>query len=194
MKLTEEKIRQALSKFKKCKAAETNFVQAAVLVPLFYRDDEFHLLFTQRSSKVTYHKGQVSFPGGVYTKDDPSLLATALRESHEEIGLEPKDVDILGELDDTVTIFSGFVISPFVAFIPHPYPFKINAEEIDYVFDIPLSIFRNKDRCKVEYQIVGNEVFPTYFYEYKGRTVWGATARIINQLVYLLCSECGAPL
>jgi len=194
LKLTEEKIRQALSKFKKCKAADTNLVRAAVLVPLFYRDGEFHLLFTQRSSKVTYHKGQVSFPGGVHTKDDPSLLDTALRESYEEIGLEPKDVDILGELDDTVTIFSGFIISPFVALIPYPYPFKINAEEIDEVFDAPLSIFRNKDSCRVEYQVVDNEVLPTYFYEYKGRTVWGATARIVNQLIWLLCPECGAPL
>lgn len=190
--MTEEKIRQVLSQYKKCKA-NTNLVQAAVLVPLFYRDSELHLLFTRRSDKVTYHKGQISFPGGVHTQDDPTLLDTALRESYEEIGLQAKDIDILGELDDAVTLFSGFVISPFAALIPYPYSFRINAEEIAEIFYIPLSALQDKDNFRVEYQVVGNQVLPTYFYEYEGRVVWGATARIVNQLVELLFPGCGAP-
>ncbi len=164
MKLTKNKIKQVLSRYQKCKVTKMNLVPAAVLVPLFTKDGEFHILFTQRSNKVTYHKGQISFPGGVHTKADSSLLVTALRESYEEIGLEPEDADILGELDDTITLFSGFVISPFVAFIPFPYPFRINTEEIEDMFDVPLLIFKNSDNCRVEYQVVDKEIIPSYFY------------------------------
>ena len=194
LRLAKEEIKQLLSQYQKQKAARTDLVRAAVLLPLFYRDEKCHLLFTQRSGKVTYHKGQVSFPGGVQANDDPSLLDTALRESYEEIGLKAKDAEILGELDDTVTLFSGFVISPFVALIPYPYPFKINSEEIDEIFDIPISALLEKDNLKVEYQIVGNRALPTYFYEYKGKIVWGATARIVIQLLELLAPRWKAPL
>lgn len=79
-KLGKDEIKQILSQYQKQEATEANLVRAAVLVPLFYRDGEYHLLFTQRSNKVTYHKEQVSFPGGVHTKDDPSLLDTAKRK------------------------------------------------------------------------------------------------------------------
>lgn len=184
----EEKIRQALCQHKKCRATQPNLIRAAVLVPLFYRDDELHLLFTQRSNRVTYHKGQISFPGGVHTQDDSTLLHTALRESYEEIGLEAKHVSVLGELDDAITRSSGFAISPFVALIPYPYSFKINTEEIDEIFFVPLSALR--DNFRVEYRVVNNEVLPDYFYEYQGKVVWGATARIVNQLVELLSSGC----
>lgn len=194
LKLGKDEIKEILSKYQKQKATEANLVRAAVLVPLFYWDGKYHLLFTQRSNKVTYHKGQVSFPGGVHTKDDPSLLGTALRESYEEIGLKVEDVEILGELDDTVTLFSGFAISSFVAFIPYPYLFRVNQEEIDELFDIPLSVLSDKNNFRIEYQVVSGRVLPTYFYEYRGRVIWGATARITNQLVGLLFPGCGAPL
>lgn len=194
LKLGKDEIKQILSQYQKQKVTETNLVRAAVLVPLFYWDGEYHLLFTQRSNKVTYHKGQVSFPGGVHTKDDPSLLGTALRESYEEIGLKVEDVEILGELDDTVTLFSGFAISSFVAFIPYPYLFRVNQEEIDELFDIPLSVLSDKNNFRIEYQVVSGRVLPTYFYEYRGRVIWGATARITNQLVGLLFPGWEAPL
>jgi len=193
LKLTEERIRQILSKHEKHKVTDANLVQAAVLVPLFYQGDELHLLFTQRGNKVTYHKGQISFPGGVHAPDDTTLLNTALRESYEEIGLALKDVDILGELDDAVTHFSGFAISPFVALIPYPYPFRINTEEIDEIFSIPLSVLRDKNNFRVEYEVIDNRLFPAYFYEHREKTVWGATARIVNQLMELLFPGCGAP-
>ncbi len=191
LKLTGERIRQVLSKYKKHKAS-TNLVQAAVLVPLFYQGNELYLLFTQRSDKVTYHKGQISFPGGVHAPDDTTLLDTALRESYEEIGLEPKDVDILGELDDAVTLLTSFAISPFVALIPYPYPFRICTEEIDEILSIPLSVLCGKNNFRVEYEVIDNSVLPAYFYEYKGKVLWGATARIVNQLIELLFPGCGA--
>ena len=81
---------------------------AAVLVPLFYVGKELHILFTRRSNKVLYHKGQISFPGGRPHKIDPDFLHTALRESWEEIGLKSEDIQILGELDNTPTITTGF--------------------------------------------------------------------------------------
>ncbi len=193
LKLRKDEIKQILSQYQKQRANREDLVPAAVLVPLFYRDEECHLLFTQRSSKVAHHKGQVSFPGGVKTKEDRSLLDTALRESYEEIGLQAKDVEILGELDDTVTLLTGFVISPFVALIPYPYPFRINSQEIEEIFDIPISTLLEKDNLRVEYRIVGNQALPNYFFEYKGRLVWGATARIVIQLLELLTSEWNPP-
>ena len=105
--------------------------EAAVLVPIFYKDGEYNILFTQRSDQVPHHKGQISFPGGARSEVDASLLDTALRESCEEIGLKASDADVVGELDDTPTTTSSFNISPFVAFVPHPYNFALNPYEID---------------------------------------------------------------
>lgn len=191
--MTKDEIKRILSQHKKQEATDSDLVRAAVLVPIFYRDDEPYLLFTLRSNKVTYHKGQISFPGGVHLQRDPTLLDTALRESYEEIGLKANDVEVLGELDDALTLFSGFAISPFVGVIPYPYPFKVNTEEIDEIFDIPISALKERDNFRIEYHVVGNRALPTYFYEYKGKVVWGATARIVNQLLGLLYPGCGAP-
>ncbi len=193
IKLTKAEIKQVFSHYQKQKATATNLVRAAVLVPLFYQDGEYYFLFTQRSGKVTYHKGQISFPGGVQANGAPSLLGTTLRESCEEIGLKAEDVEILGELNDTVTLFSGFVISPFVAFIPYPYPFEVNSEEIDEIFDISVSDLLKEDNLRVEYQIVGNRAVPTYFCGCKGKVIWGATARIVVELLELLSSGWKAP-
>ncbi|HEX76584.1 MAG TPA: CoA pyrophosphatase [Dehalococcoidia bacterium] len=166
-------------------------VEAAVLVPIFYKEGEYHILFTLRSNQLTYHKGQVSFPGGACSEVDSSLLDTALRESWEEIGLEAEDVEILGELDDVVTT-TGFVISPFIAFIPYPYRFKKNRNEIDEIFDMPLSVLFDKANFRQESQVIGDKAVASYFYEYGGWVIWGATARIVKQFLDVLQFESGA--
>jgi len=107
--------------------------------------------------------------------------------------LETGDVEILGELDDLTTI-TGFIISPFAAFIPYPYDFKKNHCEIDEIFDLPLSALMEKTTLRQEQQVIDGEINTVYFYEYGGRVVWGATARIVKQLVGILQSASGAQL
>ena len=98
---------------------------ASILVPLFCREDSWHVLFTRRTDFVNNHKGQVSFPGGAMEETDPDPLHTALRESFEEIGLKPEDVIVAGELGKVQSI-SGYLIYPYVGIIPWPYTFKIS--------------------------------------------------------------------
>jgi len=131
---------------------------------------------------VDFHKGQVCFPGGTREPSDSSLLQTALRETEEEISLKAKDVEILGEFDDSVTLTSNYVISPFVALIPHPYPLKADGREIREIFSVPLSFLVDEANFKQD----------SYAYEYEGHIIWGATARILRQFIDLLKSESGA--
>ena len=160
-----------------------NYIESAVLIPIFRKDEDYHLLFTKRSETLLHHAGQISFPGGVRSKADATLLDTALRESYEEIGLNPEDADIIGELDDTPTTTSGFLISPFVAFIPYPYRFVPNPNEIIEIFDTSISSLLHEIPVRTEPETINGEPVLDYFYEYDERVIWGATARIVTQLL-----------
>jgi len=177
-----QQIGEILRHRKKKKITGENLRASAVLIPLFYNQGQYHVLFTERSEEVEFHKGQVCFPGGTREPSDSSLLQTALRESEEEISLKAKDVEILGELDDSVTLTSNYVISPFVAFIPYPYPFKVDGREIKEFFSVPLAFLMDEANFKQD----------SYSYEYEGHIIWGATARILKQFIDLLKSESGA--
>ena len=111
-----------------------------MLVPLFERDGELHLLYTTRSAALAQHAGQVAFPGGRHADGDADLLATALRETEEEIGVRAADVDVLGALDPIHTFSSNFLITPFVGRIPHPYAFRPDPREVHDVFSMPLAV------------------------------------------------------
>jgi 8-oxo-dGTP pyrophosphatase MutT (NUDIX family) len=105
------------------------FSHAAVLVPLYKKGEDCHLLFTKRTDRVKYHKGEISFPGGVFDEGDFELEKTALREAFEEVGLKEKDVQIIGVLDDIVTT-TEFIVTPYVGIFPYPYPFQLSKVEI----------------------------------------------------------------
>ena len=175
-----EHITSVLGRYRKKVITDDTLKAAAVLVPLFAREKQYHVLYTQRSDEVNFHKGQVCFPGGTREESDSSLLATALREVQEEIGLNPEDVEVIGELDDITTVTSGYIISPFVGFIPYPYPFRVDRKEIRELFTVPLSALLDE----------GN--FKHYSYEYEGHIIWGATAMISRRFAQLLRSESGA--
>lgn len=161
---------------------------SAVLVPLFLRDGKYRIVFTRRSQHVAHHKGHISFPGGQVSPEDTSLLDTALRETWEEIGLKPEHARVLGELDDTPTITTGFVIAPFVALVPYPYKFVKNPAEIDYIFDVSIESLLHNYKLREESEIFGGEATPVYFYEYRDNIIWGATARILKQLLDMVQS------
>ena len=202
--MVKPKIKEILSQYHKKRIDDGELIPAAVLVPLFYARGEYHLLFTQRNRGLGSHQGQVCFPGGVRQEGDASLVDAALREAEEEIGLAREDIELYGELDDAATLTSGCRITPFVAFIPHPYSFKINPREVEQVFSIPLSALKDERYFKQgqrtaplwaakdegnfdqEYLTAQGQPYPAYFYEYQGHVVWGATAYIVRQLIELL--------
>ena len=159
---------------------------AAVLVPLFVREDTVHVVLTKRTDNVRTHQGQVSFPGGSWEQADMTLRDTALREAHEEVGLDPTDVRVIGMLDDLPTFVSGFVVRPFVAEIPHPYDFVHDRAEVDHVFSPPLAVFADPSRRREEMRERDGVTYPLYYYDVSGNVVWGATARMLVQLVGII--------
>lgn len=179
----EERIRKALSRRKAERTVESGLKASAVLIPIYRSDGEYHVLLTERSDEVVFHKGQVCFPGGTREPSDRTLLQTALRESEEEVGLQAEDVEILGELDDVPTFTSNYVISPFVALISHPRSLTTNGREVRGTFCVPLSFLMDEANFKQD----------SLSYEYNGHVIWGATARILEQLIGLLKPESGAP-
>jgi 8-oxo-dGTP pyrophosphatase MutT (NUDIX family) len=163
------------------------FSHAAVLVPLFQKSGGCHLLFTKRSEEVKYHKGEISFPGGVVDEEDSELISTALREASEEIGLKESDVQIVGVLDDIVTI-TEFIVTPIVGLFPYPYPFEVSEAEIAELIEVPLVSLLDEN-CFGEREILrGSRNEVVYSYQYGKYIIWGATARILKQFLDLISS------
>ncbi len=178
-----EILRRLLSQREKHCILDTNRVPAAVLVPILFREGAYHILFTKRTEIVKYHKGQISFPGGAFEEKDANLLNTALRESTEEIGIKPDDIDVLGELDDTLTQTSNFVITPFVATIAEIKSLKFNPLEIEEMLEVPIPALLDKSRLHQTIESFGGEDGIAYTYSYQGKVIWGATAKILNQFL-----------
>ena len=149
---------------------------AAVLVPLTFYDDEWHLLFTRRAEKMNDHSGQVSFPGGHCEPEDETLEKTALREADEEIGLKAKDVRILGRIDEIRTV-TNYQITPVVGVFPWPYSFFVSTCEVARVFTMPINWLANpKNYWQFQHPKAKH---PTIAYQpFDGELLWGATARI----------------
>jgi 8-oxo-dGTP pyrophosphatase MutT (NUDIX family) len=186
-----EHIRNLLSSRKRSVIEHPPFSHAAVLVPLFQKDGDCHLLFTKRSEEVKYHKGEISFPGGMVDEEDKELINTALREADEEIGLKESDVQVIGVLDDIVTI-TEFIVTPIVGLFPHPYPFKVSEAEIAELIEVPLVSLLSED-CFSEREIFrGGQREIVFAYQYGEHIIWGATARILNQFLDLITSSRGA--
>jgi len=182
-----DQIRKLLSSRKRRIIEHPPLSHAAVLVPLFKKREECHLLFTKRSEEVKYHKGEISFPGGVVDEEDLELINTALREAHEEIGLRESDVQVIGVLDDIVTI-TEFIVTPIVGLFPYPYPFKVSEVEIAELIEVPLSFLLDED-CFSEREIIrGGQREVVYTYQYEKHVIWGATARILKQFLDLISS------
>ena len=156
-------------------------------MPLFRKAKVWHLLLTARSAKVRYHKKQVSFPGGMVNRTDGSLLATALRETEEELGIKPCDVEIWGMLDATPTP-TRFLITPFVGTFPYPYRFHPSADEIDEILEIPITHFIDTIPAIQMMEFLG-ATHEIPFYRADGRWIWGATGRILRQLTSLLVNS-----
>ena len=181
-----ENIRKDLAKRPVLKVCDSKMKVSAVLVPIFLKERQYHLLFIQRTQRVKDHKGQISFPGGAYKKEDRFLLNTALREAEEEIGLAPGDVEVLGELDDTTILPTNYVISPFVGFIPYPYNFQLDKWETEELIEIPLTALLDKNYFgKGIIKSNGHEINRDY-YKYANKVIWGATYNIMRQFLEII--------
>jgi 8-oxo-dGTP pyrophosphatase MutT (NUDIX family) len=154
---------------------------AGVLVPLRVVGGEVSVVLARRTERVPHHKGQVCFPGGSREPGDPDLLATALREADEELGIRPADAELLGAMEPVPTV-TGFFIQPFVARIPDRSPFRMNDFEMAEVFDAPLSLFTEFSRYRAAETTFLGKPYHVYFLDCGSRTIWGATARILHKL------------
>jgi 8-oxo-dGTP pyrophosphatase MutT (NUDIX family) len=164
---------------------------AAVLVPLYFDQAEWHVLLTRRTEIVESHRGQVSFPGGLIEAADSDPFEAAKREAKEELGLLPEDIDILGSLPMLPTV-TQFLIVPIIATIPWPYALRPNQAEVASVFGVPLSWLSDP----VNLEIRRYRPSPTaasfrvhHYQPYQGEVIWGATARIILNLLEHLGAE-----
>ncbi len=158
---------------------------AAVLIPLLFRDGEWWVLVTQRTHHVEHHKGQISFPGGACDPEDADLEATALREASEEIGLPPHAVHVIGMLDDLPTI-TNFLVTPFVGILSYPFPYRLNPSEVAAVVEVPISFLRAPGSLRVEQREYEGRLHEVLFWEYGAHIIWGATARMLKNLLDLL--------
>ena len=177
-----QELKKVLSQREKYHIDDASRVPSAVLVPIYFKQGQYYILFTKRTDTVRDHKGQISFPGGAYEPDDETLVDTALRESEEEIGLAARAVELLGELDD-ISTSSSYIIAPFVAAIPWPYQFKIDPREVNKIIEVPISALLNSDSLHQETVMADGQPVTTLAYNYSGDIIWGATAKILNQFL-----------
>ncbi len=159
---------------------------AAVLIGLFGPAPDHKIVYTVRTSHVEHHKGEISFPGGGKDPEDATLVETALRESYEEVGIEPKDVTILGLMDDIVTR-SKFVVTPVVAYIErHPYPFVAQPREVEKVLEVPLSHLRDPRNLAPHPDDPTGQRIKIQSYRFGEHMIWGATAHMTARFLNLL--------
>lgn len=180
-----DRLQELLAHRERLLITDTTLRQSAVLVPLFIRDGAYHILFIRRSLKVETHKGEISFPGGLCEAGDRGLEGTALREAFEEIGLAPHRVKVLGLADDMATVSTSYRVTPVVGLIPYPYDFRISADEVAEIITIPLLHLRAGERGREESITRGGKTYTGYTYHYRDSLIWGATARIVQNVLTL---------
>ena len=164
--------------------------RASVLVPIVTRPGELTMLFTRRTAHLRNHSGQIAFPGGGAEPGDASAEATALRETHEEIGLDPARVEVLGRLSDYHTR-TDYRVTPVVGLVAPPFELRLDAHEVDAAFEVPLAFLldpTNHLRHQREFQ---GRTVPFYAIAYRDYYIWGATAGMLINLYRFLAGEGG---
>lgn len=182
----EEKLKELLLQRKRKVIFDNHLKRSAVLIPLFIKDGKYHILFIKRSQEVENHKGEISFPGGLCKKGDEVLEETALREAFEETGIHPQYVRLLGTLDDMKTISTNYRVTPIVGVIPYPYSFTIQKAEVDEIIEIPLNHLLDERNGGEESVTKDGKTYRGYVYHYNQYLIWGATARILKNLLDIM--------
>ena len=159
--------------------------QSAVLAPLYDGVQGPVVVLTRRAAHLRNHRGEVSFPGGRQEDHDADLVATALREAHEEIRLEPASVEVVGRLDRLSTFVSQSMIHPFVGLLPEgPTDLVADPGEVDHILHVPLADLLDPEAFREEiWPFPDGNDRGLVFFEVVGDTIWGATARMLRQLL-----------
>lgn len=184
--MQKEEIRRVITGRQRRSLSPEGKKRAAVLVTLYQDRERFYILLIKRTEHVKTHQGQIAFPGGTWQSEDRDTTATALREAHEEMGICPQDVEVLGEIDDTSTAISNFLITPVVGVIPFPYPFQINAGEIADLLSLDLEVLRDPQAFHEETWEREDGSVRVFVRREGSHIIWGATARILRHFGEIL--------
>jgi 8-oxo-dGTP pyrophosphatase MutT (NUDIX family) len=157
--------------------------RAAVLMPIIVEDTQLSLLLTRRTETLSSHRGQVAFPGGGADDADPTLVHTALREAHEEVGLNSSAVDIVGLLDDVPTVTEETIVTPVIGYVQSMPELSANPSEVARIFTVPFDYLKVDSNWRVEERTHGGKTYPIYFLEYDGEILWGLSAHFTRQLL-----------
>ena len=152
--------------------------RACVLIPLIHDGEQWVLLFSKRSETLTAHSGQIAFPGGGVERGE-ALQDAAIREAHEEVGIPPAAVELIGRLDDVVTN-SGFLVAPFIGVIHEPIEYVMQETEVVEIFEVPVDALLDPGKPEVRYVSFRNRKYPAYFYPYGPYEIWGLTGRMLK--------------
>jgi 8-oxo-dGTP pyrophosphatase MutT (NUDIX family) len=155
---------------------------AAVLVPFVRRVDDLSVLFTRRAGHLRHHAGQISFPGGGIDAADADAIAAALRETEEETGIGSGDIEPFGYLDAFDTV-SGYRVMPVAAFVRGEYSLRLDAGEVDEVFEVPLDFLLEGGNLHREEILWQGRARTIHAFQWEGRRIWGATAAMLKNLI-----------
>lgn len=180
-----DRIRRIIAETPRRTVDDPSLTPAGVMVLIYPNNGEHCVLLQKRSNRVDSHKGEISFPGGKRDPEDTTILDTALRETHEEMGIDPLDVEVLGALDETATT-SGFCTSPFAGTIPYPYDFSPCEDEVAEVLEVPVSSLMDISNRRDEIHVAGGDLQYAPVFAYDGHIIFGATARILNRFMEML--------
>ncbi|MBI4310145.1 MAG: CoA pyrophosphatase [Chloroflexi bacterium] len=178
-------VRAALAQRQPDVLTDPHLKDSAVVLLLYPKEGQYCVLLNKRSMEVEFNKGEMCFPGGSKDPEDADLWATALRETHEEMGIRPEDITILGELSETNT-GAGFRIHPYVGTIPYPYAFHPSGIEIAAVVEVPINHLLDKRNYTEEMRMRMGVLTHMTTYTYNDHRIFGATARILRQFLDIL--------
>lgn len=151
---------------------------AGVLIPVMVRRRELSVLLTQRSAALKHHAGQISFPGGRMEEHDTDVCVTALRETHEEVGIEPQHVSVIGYLGPMPTL-TGYAVTPVVGLVHESAALVIDRTEVEFAFEVPLDFLLNEANDRLVEREFQGRSFPMIEFHYEGHRIWGATAQML---------------
>ncbi len=158
------------------------FHRAAVLVALHEQGGAAHVVLTRRTRHLARHPGQVAFPGGRLDPEEDHLSA-ALREAREEVGLDPRDAAVLGRLSEALVLTSPFRLTPWVASVPYPYAWAPEPGEVEEILHVPLADLLARGAHRTERREAYGMLVDVHWYSWRGDTIWGATARVLFELL-----------
>lgn len=184
MNIEAERIQEFLSRRSRLELHQPGLNKAGVLLLLFRKDGELRVLLTKRSAEVEHHKGQVSFPGGSVDAGDADIIATAVRETEEEIGIPAQRIRILGLFDDVWTP-SGFSITPVVGYTDAPPEARLSPE-VEEVLEVPVAFFLDPRNERVKQLTREGKLLDVYFYTWGKTEIWGATAWMMRSFLHAL--------